>query len=122
MVKENYPVAGARMIELQARHPRAAEVPNSFNLLGDILSARGKPYTEITAAYNKALDLVEKEKRGDSNVAGYALRQLITEANAEEKWDVAAGYYEKFAASFPESTWRTDVLIAAVQPLVETGP
>ena len=48
----------ARMIELQARHPRATEVPNSFNILGDILSARGK--------------LVDKKRAQDERVRAWA--------------------------------------------------
>lgn len=122
MINEDYPIANSRMIELQARHPRAEEVPNSYNILGDILSARGKSYEEITGSYKKALEMVEKEKRGDpGSVAGYALRQLITEANAEQKWDVAVSYYEKFTASYNDSSWRSDVLIAAIEPLVNKG-
>lgn len=120
LVGENYPMANSRMVELQARHPQAEEVPNSYNILGDILSARGKPYTEITANYQKALDMVEKENRGDpATVGGYALRQLITEATAAEKWDVAVSYYDRFMRDYSESSWRTDVLIAAIEPLVQ---
>lgn len=121
MVKQNYPVANSRIIELQARHPLAEEVPNSYNILGDILAARENPESEITAAYLKALDLVETEKRGDpGSVGGYALRQLITEANSRQKWDLATNYYDRFTKNYQTSAWRTDVLIAALEPLVAT--
>ncbi len=122
MVKQNYPVANSRIIELQARHPLAEEVPNSYNILGDILAARESPEAEITAAYLKALDLVETEKRGDpGSVGGYALRQLITEANSRQQWDLATNYYDRFTKNYQNSTWRTDVLIAAIEPLVATN-
>ena len=121
LVGERYPLASSRVIELQAKYPADPQVPNSYNILGDILSAREKPYTETTDAYKRALRMVEEEKRGDNNVAAYALRQLITMASNEEKWEIAAGYYDRFKGKYEDSNWRSDVVIASVLPLSKTG-
>ena len=58
LVGKNYPLANSRMIELQVKHPKAQEIPSSFNVLGDILSAREKSYAEVTDTYKKALAMI----------------------------------------------------------------
>lgn len=121
LITGNYPLANSRIVELQANHPRADDIPNSYNVLGDILYARDKPYQEIAQNYLKALDMVENQNRGDADVAGYSLRQLITRAAEQEKWEVAAGYYDRFNQNYSDSSWRADVLSASVAPLSRTG-
>ena len=121
LVGGNYPLANSRIIELQTNHPEAVEMASSFNVLGDILSAREKPYDEITNCYQKALDMVEKQGRGNVDVAGYSIRQLIREATAAEKWEVAVRYHDLFANNYSGSAWRADVLTGSVPALVETG-
>ncbi len=120
-VGEDYLTANSRMIELQVKHRDAAEVPNSHNILGDILAARDKPYGEVTDCYKRALDLVEKQNRGDANVAGYALRQLLNQAAAAEQWELATSFYDRFTKDYSDTNWRSDVLTLAIGPLVNSG-
>ncbi len=121
LAMENLPLANSRMIELQARHPEYGEVPNSYNILGDILTARGREMSEAVEAYQTALDLVEEEGRGDPEVGGYALMQLISLAAGAEQWEAATGHYDRFVQSYDSTSWRSGALIEALESLSRTG-
>ncbi|NNE90729.1 MAG: tetratricopeptide repeat protein [Verrucomicrobiales bacterium] len=122
LVLENYAKAYARIAELQTRFPGADEIPASWNVKGDILSGQGeKGYEEIMACYIEALRLVEEDKRGDEEVAGYSHRQMVTEATDQQDWEEAGKRFDHFKENYEQTSWRVDVNIAAIKPLAELG-
>jgi len=106
--------------ELQSKFPSSPEIPASYNVLGDLLSAKESGYTDVAAAYGKARELVEKDGHGDAGVAAYALRQLITAASSEQEWEVAAAFFDDFRKGHAGSPWNADAVIAALDALVKT--
>lgn len=112
--------AEACLDELQSKFPDSPEIPASYNVRGDLLTAKESDYTTVVAAYGKARELVEKDGRGDAGVAAYALRQLITAASNEQEWEVAAAFFDDFRKAYAGSSWNSDALIAALDALVKT--
>lgn len=106
--------------ELQSKFPDSPEIPASYNVLGDLLTAKETDYSTVAAAYGKARELVEKDGRGDVGVAAYALRQLITAASDEQAWEDAAAFFDDFRRGYAGSSWNTDAVIAALDALVKT--
>ena len=121
LVTEDLELAEARARELQERFPMAEEVPASHNVLGDILTAKEMSFESVQSEYVAALELVEKESRGDAETAGYSLRQLITAASGVEEWDAAARYYDAFRERYDDTSWKVDSCLAALGALVKTG-
>lgn len=119
LVLGNHERCGICLGELQERFPDAAEIPASFNVLGDLRAAEKMPYEEVSAAFLRARDLVEKEGRGDRLVAAYALKQLIAAAGSVQEWEAAAGYFDAFEAGYADTQWRIDAVVAALEPLVK---
>ena len=106
--------------ELQSKYPDSPEIPASYNVLGDLLTAKESDYSTVAPAYGKARDLVEKDGRGDANVAAYALRQLIAAAANEQEWEGAANFFDDFRKGYADTSWNTDAVIAALDALVKT--
>ena len=119
LIVGNLDRAEACLSELQTKFPDSPEIPASYNVLGDLLHAKEAGYPAIAAAYGKARELVEKDGRGDSGVASYALRQLITAASNEQEWEVAAAFYDDFQKGYADSIWATDAVVAALDVLVK---
>lgn len=105
--------------ELQSKFPDSQEIPASYNVLGDLLSAKEADYAAIAAAHSKARELVEKDGLGDAVVAAYALRQLITVSAGQEDWEVAANFFDDFRKRYSETLWNTDAIIASLDALVK---
>ncbi len=119
LVLENFGLAVERTSELQLRFPRAPEIAGSYNVKGDALAGLGEaPYEEIVVNYIKAKNLVEEEQLGGKEDAAYALRQLITTASAEKKWDDAGAAFDTFQKDYADSVWRTDAIVGALDALV----
>lgn len=107
-----------RVNTLLGDHRDAAEIPPALNVKGDIQTALGDSYENITASYQSARQMVEGQARGTPDVAAYALRQLIATAANVKEWEAAAGYLKSFRERYQESTWNTGATIAALDALV----
>ncbi len=120
LIAGNLDRAEVCLSELQSKYPDSPEIPASYNVLGDLLTARESDYETVAPAYVKARDLVEKDGRGDAGVAAYALRQLIAAASNEQAWDAAAEFFDDFRKGYSDSSWNADAVIAALDALVKT--
>lgn len=120
LVAGNLDRAEVCLSELQSKYPDSPEIPSSYNVLGDLLTAKESDYSTVAPAYVKARDLVEKDGRGDAGVAAYALRQLIAAASNEQEWEVAATFFDDFRKGYADSSWNSDAVIASLDALVKT--
>ncbi len=119
LVLEDWDVTLARVEELETAHAAAPEMPGAWNVRGDALTGKGgADFDVIAASHLEAKRLVEKEGRGDTDVAAYALRQLITTAASHERWPEAGGWFDEFMEKYQGTAWRTDAIVAALKPLV----
>ena len=120
LVLEKFGLAIERTSELQLRFPEVPEIAGSYNAKGDALAGLGKAgYEEIIENYVKAKSLVEEQNLGGREDAAYALRQLITTASAEEKWEDAGAAFDTFQKDYAGSLWRTDAIVGALDALVK---
>ncbi|MCB1230009.1 MAG: tetratricopeptide repeat protein [Verrucomicrobiae bacterium] len=122
LVLEDWDVTLRRIEELHTAYPDAPEIPGSWNVRGDALTGKGDvDFDPISHAHLEAKRLVEEEGRGDVEVAGYALRQLVTAGANYEKWEEAGKWFDEFMAKYETTSWRTDVIVAALEPLTHLG-
>jgi tetratricopeptide (TPR) repeat protein len=121
LVTENTERCQGCLDELQEKFPNSADIPASWNVRGDLVTALGGDRFEIAGAHTTARGMVEKEGRGEPLTAAYALRQLIVASSGAEEWAEAAGYFDAFQAKYSDSFWHTDTVIAALPALAETG-
>lgn len=113
--------AAAKTIRLREGWPDATEIAASWNLEGDILSARqGSPRDDIAAAYRNARELATKNP-DLREVGAYAVWKLIVHHAAADEHPDAAALYDTFRAEFPGSARETDAVAAAARSLAETG-
>ena len=120
LVLEDLDLAQNRITELQTNFPQADEIPASHNIKGDILTAKEEAYDVIAPQYLQAKKLVEEDGRGDNEVAGYSIRQMITVESEEENWSAAANYFDQFKERYWETSYQLDAAIASLEALVET--
>lgn len=121
LVTENTERCQICLDELQEKFPNSPDIPASWNVRGDLITALEGDRFEIIGAHAMAREMVEKEGRGDSLTAAYALRQLIVASSGAEEWTEAAGYFDAFEEKYSDSFWFNDTVIAALPALAETG-
>lgn len=120
LVLEDWDITLARMEELHAVFSGAEEIPGSHNVKGDALAGKGEAdFEAIAAAHLEAKRLVEEEGRGDLEVVGYALRQLISVASKAQEWEKAGAWFDEFMEKYQGTSWRTDAIVSALDALVE---
>ena len=120
LVLENWDRSLLRIGELHTHFTNAPEIPGSWNVKGDALAGKGEAeWDEIAACHLEAKRFVEEEGMGDNEVAGYALRQLITGADEVEEWEKAGAWFDEFMKAYQETSWRTDAIVGSLRPLVE---
>lgn len=120
LVLEDWDRSLLRIRELHTHYDNAPEIPASWNVKGDGLAGKGEAtWDEISACHLEAKRLVEEDGRGDNEVAGYALRQLITGANDEEEWERSGAWFDEFMKRYQATAWRTDAIVGALPALVK---
>ncbi len=119
LVLEDWDISLGRIEELHTSFPDAEEVPGSWNVKGDALAGKGEAeFEEIAACYVEAKRLAEEDSRRDPEVAGYALRQLISAASDEKQWAKAGEWFDEFMQKYQGTSWRTDAVVSALESLV----
>lgn len=99
-------------------YPKAQEVPNGWNLRGDIQSAEEADFdTEISPAYSNAIT-TSADFSDQEEIAAYAKWQLLMNAASLERWEEAGQWFDRFQNEHPESAYSVDVLIGALDTLV----
>ena len=120
-VLENLDLAQTRIEELHKRFFMAHEIPASYNVLGDILHGKGKPYEEFSPHFLRAKQFVETGGRGDAEVAAFAVRRLIETTSEAELWEESVGYYDEFKERYTDKSQRLDSHLAALHALGQVG-
>ena len=103
-----------RINRLLAQHPTAPEVAGAHTIKGDSQSALEHPYDDIVRSYQMGKSEAERQGTRGTDVAGYALKQLVVTASTAERWDEAMNYFQQFQERYQDTTWRIDAVISSL--------
>lgn len=120
-VLDELDAADGHVERLLADFSNAVEVPASWNLKGDILTARGdREFEEIESVYQRALELAAGHPvHFDTGAYGYW--KLVLLHAGDQRHESAVGLYDEYRKLYADSRLETEVVAAAVDSLVETG-
>ena len=107
------------IVRLLEEFPNAQEVPTGWNLRGDIQSVLEADFdSQVAVAYNNAITTAANFP-GQDEVPPYARWQMMMSLASQERWEEAGKYYDAFQEIHPDSGYRIDMLIGALETLVE---
>ncbi len=116
LIAEDPPNAIIRANTLLGDHPNSPQMPGAHNIKGDAQAAMKQGYDTVVNSYKRAR--AEGTKAGFTDVAAYALKQLIATAAEAKDHETAVGYFDEFRANYADNVWNTDASLAAVDSLV----
>lgn len=117
----DYENALAKLDQLHREHPGAIEIPASWNLKGDILTATGEAtFEEVEVAYLEGRNLSEGIP-AHFETAAYSLWKLVLLSSTEGKHAEAGAYYDEYWAKYRDSEHELEVIAAALPSLHELG-
>ena len=103
---------------LLKEYPTAEEVPAGWNLRGDIQTVLEADFdSAIATAYINAIT-TSAQYPGQEEIAAYARWQLMMNLASFERWEEAGKYFDEFQEVHPDSAYKVDMLIGALETLV----
>lgn len=109
----------AKIERIHKEFPGADSTAPAWNLKGDIYSSEERPFEAVEACY-----LAGRETAiavGQDETAAYAIWQLVINTVSVEQWEKATGHYDEFQESYPDSSYRYDLIAAGLPVLVQEG-
>jgi len=114
------PAASLAKIErIHKEFPGADSEASAWNLKGDIFASEERGFEEIETAYLRGRETADAA--GQPEVAAYSLWQLVIQTGDVAAWDKAEHHYEEFQQKHADSSYRFDLLVAALPVLVHQG-
>lgn len=112
--------AQAHAERLLKDHSACREVPATWNLLGDVLVARGDAEVEEMAqAYLKGRETADRP--ADDEVVAYSLWKLILLYDSVQDWPQVVQWFDEMVAEHRGSRHEIDALAGALPALIASG-